>query len=162
MFFFLQLVILLHRIFTLTTHPLFMGFMLIIIRIIYGLISYLLISTPWISYILIIVFIRGAIIMFIYMARLSSNENIKIRLAQTLILVTISEIVIIYMTNKKKAAQPIFRETNNLQTRESTIVIYKTYNEITIDITVVIIIYLLLVLIVAIKIISFNKRPLRT
>ena len=163
MFFFLQFVILFHRALIITNHPLIIGLILILTSVIYGLISYFIVITPWVSYILIIVFVRGAIIIFIYMARLSSNENIKIRfLWLTLIIIVSETTLLLIIKTKPKQVRLGFRLNENLQPIESIITIYKTYNRMIIDLTVIMVSYLLIVLIVAIKIISFNKGPLRT
>ncbi len=163
MFFFLQLVILFHRALMISRHPLLIGLILILTRIIYGVIRYFMVITAWVPYILVIVFVSGAIIIFIYIASLSSNENIKIRLVKIASIIVLSETIIIYVIKAKPLGNSLdFTPKENLQPTESTVTIYKTYNIIIIDLTIIIVSYLLVVLIVAIKIISFNKGPLRT
>lgn len=150
--------------FILSNHPLIIGFLLILTRIIYGLIIYTLRLTPWLTYILIIVFVRGVIIIFIYIASLSSNEpiNINIPLISKIILITLSYVLLLFILVKQTKINKQILNSINQITKEHTIeIIYKTYNNILIEITTILTIYLLITLIVAINITNNFKKPLR-
>ena len=151
--------------FIISNHPLIIGFLLIISRILYGLIFYILNSIPWLVYILVIIFVRGAIVIFIYIASLSSNEPINIIIKPTIknILLAIIILSILFIFIKQLKINYINLNSINQFLRINSIeVIYKTYNFILIEITISLTIYLLLVLIVRVKIVKNFKLPLRT
>lgn len=151
-------------IFIVINHPLIIGFTLMLSRIIYGVMLYLLNSSSWFIYILVIIFVRGVIVIFIYISSLSSNEPI------TFSFTTLYKINFIFLI-----ISPLFILTKQLKTNYLTInlinqiffqssinLIYKTYNKILLEITILLTIYLLVVLIVAIKIVNNFKIPLRS
>lgn len=144
--------------FILNNHPLTIGLLLIIIRIIYAVIVALRSTRSWLAYILILVFLRGLIVIIIYITRLASNENIKINW-QTLTIRLGAAIILPYLFKIKKKRQIInnqFFFDNNSFT-----IVYKTYNKLLIEVSLILILYLLVVLIVAIKIVSLKKGPLK-
>lgn len=158
-----QIIIIFLLIFLFINNPLIIGVILIIIRLIISLSIYLLSTASWISYILIIIFLSGIIIIFIYMSRLATNESIKIK-SIILIIFVISRplVVIIYYFNINN-----YKNMNNLRILIETKIspsfklIYKTYRHLSYEISIIIILYLLIVLIAAVKIALINYLPLR-
>lgn len=150
--------------FVVTNHPLIIGFSLIITRVIYGVILYILNSSSWLVYILIMVFVRGVIVMFIYMASLSSNEPITFPLTIFWKMNLIIFIIIpFFIFTKQLKTNYLYIDLMDIFFKEHSInLIYKTYNKIIIEITILLTIYLLIVLIVAIKIVNNFKLPLRS
>lgn len=149
-------------IFLLSSHPLILSFLLIIFSITYGLTMAMASSSTWMRYMLIMVFLRGIIIIILYMTSLSSNENITIKLKNIIIgffLILVSVSFIIFKEEIKiktpLTTHPMFFSQDSFE------LIYKAYNTITRDLTLLTITYLLVVLIVAVKIISIRKGPLK-
>ena len=147
-----------------SSHPLIIGFLLIITRIIYGSTIYLTLNTSWLVYILIIVFVRGAIVIFIYMARLSSNEPIVILIKplwKITIITLLSTSIIFVFTKQLKINSKIITNISEYFNKQSTKIIYKTYDCISLEMTLSLTMYLLVVLIVAVKLIRNFNKPLR-
>lgn len=144
-------------IFLARSHPLLMGVLLIILRILYGYDISFKTELPWLSYILVIIFVRGLIVIILYISRISSNEDIKINIK-----ILISSLFIIpflpllrQKLNKNIININFFNQNNIIN------ILYKIYDKILINITIIIILYLLIVLIVTIKIITIKKIPLK-
>lgn len=159
---FSQIIIIRIIIFLRTNHPITLGFLLIFSSVIFSIIIFLISRTPWISFVLIIVFLRGSIVIFIYITSISSNEVISIEFKFLPIIVLLILILIINnnnpLYNNIKNLNPI----KNLINRNSIEIIYKTYNNSLNFFTLFIIIYLLLIIIVAVKITISSKSPLRS
>ena len=110
---------------------------------------------------LIIVFLRGSIVIFIYITSISSNEiiNLDIKFLPLMILL----ITILTLNNNTTSFNfKNLRPLKNIINRNSVELIYKTYNFSLNFFTLFIIIYLLLIIIVAVKISTTAKAPLRT
>lgn len=147
--------------FLFNNHPLILRFLLILFRLLYGVTLAIASFTPWIRYILIIVFLRGIIIIILYMTRLSSNENVKIPFKSLLYrgVLLPSFALILYISElKKKLVNPNYA---SYFTKDSFNLIYKSYISLASELTLLAIVYLLIVLIVAVKIVSINKGPLK-
>lgn len=144
--------------FILNRHPLTIGLLLILISIFYALTIAFRRTRSWFAYILILVFLRGLIILVIYITSLASNENIKIN--WKIIITSFWFSVIIFFTLKIEIKKS---STNRIYFFDSApfTIIYKTYNKILREISLLLILYLLVVLIAAIKIISLKKGPLK-
>jgi len=69
-----NIIITLSVLFTLTEHPLGLGIILILTASIIALVLTTSSASSWLPYLLLIIFIRGIIILFIYVASLASNE----------------------------------------------------------------------------------------
>lgn len=156
-----QTSILLLIIFLATTHPITLGFILIFTSIIYSILIFLRSRSPWIPFILIIVFLRGSIVIFIYITSISSNETISLEI-KFIPLILISSVILLINNNlifrfNIKNLNPL----KNLTNSNSVELIYKTYNISLNLLTLFIIIYLLLIIIVAVKITILSKTPLR-
>lgn len=151
-------------IFVISNHPLIIGFTLIISRVIYAIILYLLNSSSWLIYILIIIFVRGVIVIFIYIARLSSNEPITFSFNLFFKINLIFTIFLIFFILTKQLKTNYFTNPviNQFFKPQSIELIYKTYNKIILETTIILTIYLFIVLVVAVKIVNNFKIPLRS
>ncbi len=143
---------------TLTSHPIIIISLIRTQALLACSILWVIITNPWFSYILFLVFIGGLIVLFIYIASLASNENISLELKNTptktvtlFILACFFAIILI-----------------NLQTfKESSItsrvrVIFKVYTPNVMFITSITILYLLLALIIIVKVITIKEGALRS
>lgn len=150
--------------FLLSSHPLILGFLLIVFSVILGFFLYITIITPWITYILIIVFLRGIIIIFMYISSLTSNESsfyFNFRFF-TLIFYRFFLRGIIYLFINHKSSYLINLNNPVYDFQDITLkFIYKRYSFLFKELTLIIIIYLLVVLIAAVKITGRIKAPLR-
>lgn len=154
----IYIIILVSLLFTLNNHPLTIGLLLILVSLFYALIVAYTRTASWLAYILILVFLRGLIIIILYITRLSSNENITInwpRIIRALLLSIIIPILLKLKIKIPTTTPYMYFDINSF------IIIYKTYRKILREISLMLIIYLLVVLIVAIKIISLKKGPLK-
>lgn len=158
-----QITLTLAVLFLSSNHPLSLGFILIATRILFSILIFLRSRTAWISYIVIIVFLRGSIIIFIYITSISSNETIHFDL-KYIYLALILNTLYFLRTNKIFNFFFNYKNLRNLKnnlTRNSLEMIYKTYRTSLNFITTFIIIYLLLIIIVAVKIAILVKSPVR-
>lgn len=149
-------------IFLITSHPLTLGFVLIILSVIFSILIFLRARSTWISFVLMIVFLRGSIVIFIYITSISSNEIIDFKFKYTPI---IAALLLIYALNYWFLPSPAIKSLNPLNNainRNSIEIIYKTYNISLNFFTLFMIIYLLLIIIVAVKITIISKTPLRS
>lgn len=159
----LQTIVLVTIIFLSYSHPIILSGLLICARFVFGVTTYLSINTPWLAYILIIVFVSGMIIILIYISRLTSNLNTsnKIELPN-FILASVVGLAIWFNYEKRPFLKIDTSSLAHKQTNHSLELIYKIYNIGTWEITLILITYLLFLIIAAIKIISKNSSPLRT
>lgn len=164
-FFIRQMIILFTLIFYVIRHPIILNFIVILIGFLVSYLIFIMNSSAWFCYLLVIVFLSRIIIIFIYIASLVSNENIKrVKLKFINLLIIFTFIFIFIFLNKNNVAiEKVFIRKYELLKNNNVIeAIYKSYNSLSIEITIFLISYLLLVLIVAVKVASAKKRPLRS
>nr|YP_001936655.1 NADH dehydrogenase subunit 6 [Uroctonus mordax]ACA62679.1 NADH dehydrogenase subunit 6 [Uroctonus mordax] len=65
--------------FMLSFHPLVMGFFLMFSTSLVAFCAYFVFGFSWYSYIMMLVFLGGMLILFIYIASLASNEFVKLK-----------------------------------------------------------------------------------
>nr|ASY98427.1 NADH dehydrogenase subunit 6 [Neodanuria bolauana] len=159
----LILSLMLSILFLFMNHPLSMGLVLFLQAISLCLISGIMSISFWFSYILLLIYLGGMLVLFMYVTSLASNEMFfysnKVFLT-ILILPAIMLIMIFYKTN-----YPLY----SIETIENSIsmnflsnnYILKMYNQPMNIITILIASYLFLTLIAVVKIINIFKGPLR-
>nr|YP_009485731.1 NADH dehydrogenase subunit 6 [Scipinia horrida]AVZ00867.1 NADH dehydrogenase subunit 6 [Scipinia horrida] len=140
-------------------HPLSMGFALILQTITISMITGQLINNFWFSYILLITMLSGALVLFIYMASIASNEkfhtSIKMMMLLTLMLIT----MYLYMDNKLIKTAPMM-ETISLNNNQM-ISLTMLFNMNNMMITILIVSYLFLTMIAISYIVNVFEGPLR-
>uniref|UniRef100_UPI0030FE1739 NADH dehydrogenase subunit 6 n=1 Tax=Citellophilus tesquorum TaxID=506900 RepID=UPI0030FE1739 len=149
------------------SHPLTLGFMLMIqtlwISIMMGIIS----KTFWFSYILFITFLGGMLILFIYMTSLSSNEFFKFSIKTFTLKLLLMMILLILIFNTDLF---YFNYFNNIDSFLFNSLTYSNINILNMNklynypnnlITIMLIIYLLMTLIIVIKITDLFIGPMR-
>lgn len=157
-----QIIILLTVFFLNYSHPLILRSLLIILRLLYGLVIYLTINTPWLCYVLIIVFVSGIIIILIYISRLTSNLILtKKTPIFNICFIILTTLIIWLIFSHKNINIRSLNSISNKQKNHSIEFIYKIYNDITWEITLLLIVYLLILLVASIKIIFKNSSPLQ-
>uniref|UniRef100_UPI00300362AB NADH dehydrogenase subunit 6 n=1 Tax=Parotis suralis TaxID=1266113 RepID=UPI00300362AB len=171
---FLSLLIILFSLFLLfLSHPLSMGLMILIQTMLTCLISSIMLSTYWFSYILFLTFLGGLLVLFIYVSSIASNEmfsisfNMKMLFFLSIFIMLI--ISMIFMNNLNWLNLNIDNlEMNNFFNmflffnNENKINLSKLYNNQTFLIMMMMIIYLFITLIAMVKITNIFYGPLRS
>lgn len=136
-------------------HPLRIGLILIIQTLITSIIVGYFIRSFLFAYIIIIIILRGALVLFIYIARIARNEKFRIssRLLIIRLITFITVLTYLFLINKN---YPLHNTLNSEEIR-----LIKIFNSSTSKITLIIIIYLLLTIIVVSNIARVNEGPLR-
>lgn len=137
------------------SHPLTIGLILIIQTLIIAFFSRLFLPSFWFSYILILVFIGGLLVLFVYVSTLASNEQIN--LTPPYPFVAISLLIFLsffFLWNPRK----IFTLTDNNQLDYS---FSWMFSIPFISLSFFLIIYLFFVLIAIVKITKFWGGALR-
>nr|ALO70266.1 NADH deshydrogenase subunit 6 [Aleochara sp. 2 EF-2015] len=160
--FFLTMSFILSMIFLFLNHPMTMGMILLLQTIIISLITGLLNSNFWFSYILFLIMIGGLLVLFIYMTSIASNEmfNYSNKMMLILLLTFIFFLLImlfmdLYLINFKYLYLENFNMTNN------NLMLSKYFNYPSIMIILLMIIYLFITLIAIVKITNIKYGPLR-
>ena len=144
----------------LTNHPLTIGLSLIFTSLLIGILISLTGPSSWLAYILVIIFVRGIIIIILYISSLSSNETIRPRFFMKYAYGSVFLVAFLVFTTSPKlsnnsATEKIFFSDALFS------IIYKTYTQLINPITTLIIFYLLVVLVTAVNIVKTSKSPLR-
>nr|YP_009026956.1 NADH dehydrogenase subunit 6 [Leptomantella albella]AHW52371.1 NADH dehydrogenase subunit 6 [Leptomantella albella] len=150
-------------IFLFLNHPLSMGLVLFLQTILMCLISGLLSTNFWFSYILLLIYIGGMLVLFMYITSLASNEMFFYS-NKMLILLLLTPLILItvYWLNSSFNIYTF----ENLENINSTVTflhtsLLKMYNQPINKMTIMIAGYLFLTLIAVVKMININKGPLR-
>lgn len=151
----MSLIIIINSIFISLAHPLSIGLILIIQTILIAIFSGLLINSFWFSYLLVLIFLGGLLILFIYVATLASNEQITINPPQRLTVILFLFLIISFTAfNPSKT----FLFNDNI---ERGITLAWIYSSPFFLISSFLIIYLFIVLIAIVKITKYWAGSLR-
>nr|AVJ52595.1 NADH dehydrogenase subunit 6 [Sphaerocoris annulus] len=137
-------------------HPMSMGFILMLQAVIVALISGMMISNFFFSYIIVIIMLSGALVLFIYMASMASNEKFKTPV-NMILLFMVSMLINMIITNNMDT----FMYSKNSNLGDGTISLMKLFNSMSSYITMAMILYLLFTMIVVTFIASNKEGPLR-
>uniref|UniRef100_UPI003002CF81 NADH dehydrogenase subunit 6 n=1 Tax=Parotis confinis TaxID=3112169 RepID=UPI003002CF81 len=171
---FFSLLIILFSFFMLfLSHPLSMGLMILIQTMLTCLISSIMMSTYWFSYILFLTFLGGLLVLFIYVSSIASNEmfsisfNMKMTFFMSIFFILIFSMLLLNNLNWLNFNINNL-EMNNLFNmflffnNENKINLSKLYNNQTFLIMMMMIIYLFITLIAMVKITNIFYGPLRS
>nr|AVJ52578.1 NADH dehydrogenase subunit 6 [Hotea curculionoides] len=138
-------------------HPLSMGFILIIQTMVIAITSGVMLGNFFFSYIIMIIMLSGALVLFIYMASVASNEkfNTPITMMITFIL---SMMLSIFMLNK---LEEMYEFPTNNSIMYNVLTLTKLFNSMSAYLTMVMIMYLLLTMIIVSYIANSKEGPLR-
>nr|AFC36308.1 NADH dehydrogenase subunit 6 [Chelonarium sp. MJTNT-2012] len=150
--------------FLLTKHPLSMGMNLLLMTVTVAIMTGMMFTNTWFSYIMFMIMIGGMLVLFIYMTSIASNEKFKFSMKTLMIM----------MTLMMMSATTILIDQNlmntNIKSEEITKALTKTSYEMMLTkfmnmpmsmIMTMLIIYLLIAMIATVKITNINKGPLR-
>nr|AVN67600.1 NADH dehydrogenase subunit 6 [Anallacta methanoides] len=158
---FMSLSMMMSMLFTQMKHPLSFGMILLMQTVLITLISGNMTQNFWFSYILLLIFIGGMLILFIYVTSLASNEMIYMSTKMIISSMIILPLIFYFMKNNVYFMQN--QETMNFMTTNNNMnySLMKIYNQPTSIITIMLALYLFLTLIAVVKIINIFKGPLR-
>ena len=139
-------------------HPLRIGFNLILITFISSITISIWIKYTWYSYILVLVILGGILVLFIYIARIASNEIIKFSFKTLIIIVISITIAIILLKEEILSYNSIIIQTIDGQQNISIIKLFNTKRSL---ITIIIALYLLITIIYVIFITNTFEGPIR-
>nr|YP_009654898.1 NADH dehydrogenase subunit 6 [Eocanthecona thomsoni]QCI09875.1 NADH dehydrogenase subunit 6 [Eocanthecona thomsoni] len=151
----LSLMIMLSLILLTLNHPLSMGLILIIQTLITSMIIGYMMESFFFSYIIIIIMLSGALVLFIYMASVASNEKFKSSI--NMMIIPSAVMILVYMLNYYYNMEYYI---NSLMYNDS-ITLIKIFNMITAQLTLMMVIYLLFTMIVTSNIAKVTEGPLR-
>lgn len=144
-------------------HPLSIGLILILQTIIVSLTTGLIINTFWFSYILLITILRGILVLFIYIARVASNEKFYTSIKIIIFIVITTIIIITSSIIIKQRKENLWITIKKIRlNNEQVLRLIKIFNIHNILITLIVISYLFLTIIVISYIVNVFEGPLRT
>nr|AXS64873.1 NADH dehydrogenase subunit 6 [Coleoptera sp. 2 KM-2017] len=150
--------------FSIMNHPLTLGLILLIQTLLTSLITGMLNTNFWYSYILFLIMVGGMLILFIYMTSVASNEmfNFKLLNFSLLTLVFLIGMMILLLTDnffEQIINFKLIEFYNSFNFNLSSMNKYFSYPNITL--MFMIIVYLLITLIAVVKITNLKYGPLR-
>nr|QWK45269.1 NADH dehydrogenase subunit 6 [Phyllothelys breve] len=158
----LMMSIILSIIFLFMNHPLSMGLILFLQTVLMCLISGFMSLSFWFSYILILIYLGGMLVLFMYITSLASNEMFfysnKIFLTIILLPIMFSLFYFMNIDFKMNLHENMENSLMNMMTNNFLV---KMYNQPINMITILIATYLFLTLIAVVKMINIFKGPLR-
>nr|AVJ52597.1 NADH dehydrogenase subunit 6 [Stethaulax marmoratus] len=137
-------------------HPLSMGFILVLQTFIIAITSGMMLSNFFFSYIIMIIMLSGALVLFIYMASVASNEKFKTPITMMINFI-ITFIISIWGISKMIEINEIPANNSNY----SVMSLIKLFNTMSAYLTMTMIMYLLITMIVVSFIASSKEGPLR-
>lgn len=140
-------------------HPLILTIILTTQTINLRIIIFLKKNHSWFSYILFIIFLRGIIIIFVYISSLASNQPLKLN-KKTIFIIILSLLLIVFGINFNFISINTITQINHLNPFLDSII--KIYENNLSNFTVLLILYLLIVLIIIVNISKKIKLPSRT
>nr|AND97102.1 NADH dehydrogenase subunit 6 [Stygobromus tenuis potomacus] len=144
-------------------HPLSMTAVIIFQSLAVAINLYTYTQTSWFTYILIMTFISGMMIIFAYISSIVPNETITKTpfFISTSIIATTLVMLMLFLTESTSFTSLNMPLNMNALYNLSIATIFKIFKSNTNTMAIVLISYLLIVLIMVVKITAFNKGPLR-
>nr|YP_010117220.1 NADH dehydrogenase subunit 6 [Ypthima baldus]QPM99444.1 NADH dehydrogenase subunit 6 [Ypthima baldus] len=152
-------------------HPISMGLTILIQTLLIWLLLGLFINSYWFPYILILVFLGGLLVLFIYISSIASNELMNFSYNKFILffIIIIIMMMMTFFKNNLNWMNFFFNEDmNNFYNKflfsynENNINLFKLYNKQTYLLMIMMIIYLFITLIAIVKISNIFFGPLRS
>jgi NADH-ubiquinone oxidoreductase chain 6 len=142
--------------------PLYISSLIILQTVCLAVIIFILTSVAWFSFVLLIIFITGIMIIFIYVSSISSNIlfNKKFNLNYIYIWLVLFVSVFICFWFIKSFSDVTLNRLGDLFVNPLSLFVYKPFSEYLIGLTVFFMVYLLFTLFVVVKNSVFLKGPL--
>nr|YP_010490393.1 NADH dehydrogenase subunit 6 [Ashinkailepas seepiophila]UWM12879.1 NADH dehydrogenase subunit 6 [Ashinkailepas seepiophila] len=140
-------------------HPLAMIFILIFQTLIISVTIFYLTQFPWFSYTLILIFLGGMLILFMYMSNIASNEMFKPNFKSVFFIFFIVLIINLFMKNMEQnlSIESKISGTNQFINN----MMLKPFSLPIFPITLLLATYIILTLLAVVKITKMNQGPLR-
>nr|QJD22453.1 NADH dehydrogenase subunit 6 [Haustorioides koreanus] len=138
--------------------PLSMGITVILLSFFVAVMMALLMPTTWFSFLLLMVFLSGMMVLFVYVASLASNELFVWDYVSVFLLVSLSAL---FVGMSRKVYCPGVSGMDFSLNNISSFMVYKMYSPHLYYFTLLLIVYLLVVLIVVVKNATISESPLR-
>nr|BCD89857.1 NADH dehydrogenase subunit 6 [Grandidierella osakaensis] len=161
MYFFSQLILFSFFFFVFSEHLLVMNFSLMMTSMFYSVVLYHQMLTSWMAYILMMVFLSGMMVIFIYMTSLSSNEPFNFPSNSLFFLVFLSAFLPILVSKYGFLFMEVIDKLCNFNSSFSLELVYKSYSLSSWELTFCLITYLFITLVVTVKISSMKSAPLK-
>nr|YP_002970719.1 NADH dehydrogenase subunit 6 [Enithares tibialis]ACJ69544.1 NADH dehydrogenase subunit 6 [Enithares tibialis] len=144
-------------------HPLSMGMMLILQTMTISLISGMMTNSFWFSYMLFIIILGGALVLFIYMASIASNMKFyfSFKMMLYIIFMMMVSMMIWLMIDSMMINKINMIYTNQFMENEQILSLMKMFNTKTMLLTIMLVIYLLFTMIVITFITNIYEGPMR-
>nr|YP_002117968.1 NADH dehydrogenase subunit 6 [Locusta migratoria migratoria]ABX59321.1 NADH dehydrogenase subunit 6 [Locusta migratoria migratoria] len=149
-------------------HPMSIMMTIIIQTLFISMMTGTMMESFWLSYILLLTFLGGMMVLFIYITSIASNEMLKIKINSIIIIIYMMIILstLMYNVDKMMSTEMIKNsETMNLNysinLKEMSTSLVKLYNNPTVIITIMMMIYLFITLLAVVKITNINQGPMR-
>nr|QDP18133.1 NADH dehydrogenase subunit 6 [Algete brunneri] len=149
-------------------HPMSMMIFIIIQTFFIGLMIGNLMESFWLSYILLLTFMGGMLVLFIYITSIASNEMFYLKSSNMFISCIIMIMLLITLMIIEPMLMPDIMKNSDthslnlfIDLREMSMSLIKIYNNPTFLVTLMMMIYLFLTLLVVIKITNINQGPIR-
>nr|AEH21223.1 NADH dehydrogenase subunit 6 [Himacerus apterus] len=161
----MMIMMMISMLFPLMKHPLSMGFLLIIQTMMTALITGIMYNNSFfMSYILFITMMSGALVLFIYMASVASNEKFKSSMTMLIFVMMWMLLIIIIMYNNDDEIIINMNQYNTSQlfmNYNQSIIMNKMFNTQFMMITIMLVIYLLFTMISVTFMVNVFEGPMR-
>nr|AEW48964.1 NADH dehydrogenase subunit 6 [Locusta migratoria]AEW48990.1 NADH dehydrogenase subunit 6 [Locusta migratoria]AEW49029.1 NADH dehydrogenase subunit 6 [Locusta migratoria]AEW49055.1 NADH dehydrogenase subunit 6 [Locusta migratoria] len=149
-------------------HPMSIMMTIIIQTLFISMMTGTMMESFWLSYILLLTFLGGMMVLFIYITSIASNEMFKIKINSIIIIVYMMIILSTLMYNIDKMISTemiknseIMNLNYSINFKEMSTSLVKLYNNPTVIITIMMMIYLFITLLAVVKITNINQGPMR-
>nr|AII02499.1 NADH dehydrogenase subunit 6 [Doa sp. MJT-2014] len=153
-------------------HPLSLGLFILFQSLLICMLSGMMISTYWFSYILFLTFLGGLLVLFIYVCSIASNETFNFSINFKFIMIYLFMImlffIMFFLINKFNWLNFFYNiEMNEMSylmffNNENNFNLNKLYNSQTFMLIMLMMIYLFITLIAIVKITNISFGPLRS
>nr|YP_002971068.1 NADH dehydrogenase subunit 6 [Ilyocoris cimicoides]ACJ69518.1 NADH dehydrogenase subunit 6 [Ilyocoris cimicoides] len=150
--------------FPLLKHPLSMGIMLIMQTVVISILVGMMIKSFWFSYILFIIFLGGALVLFIYMTSTASNEkfNTSMKIMLFIISMVITGTAMQLLTDSMMNNSIKYMKKTPLIADDQILTLTKLFNFQSALLTIMIVLYLLITMIAISHIVNIQDGPMRS
>nr|YP_009915376.1 NADH dehydrogenase subunit 6 [Nysius fuscovittatus]QLF99809.1 NADH dehydrogenase subunit 6 [Nysius fuscovittatus] len=134
-------------------HPLSMVMVIMLQTMTISVMTGMVLSSFWFSYIIMMIMMSGMLVLFVYMASIASNEKFKMSII-LLILVILNLPIVLFVNYDNEMM-------NMNKTTTLNMILNNLFSGATMIITMIMVVYLLYTMITVSKIVSINEGPLR-
>nr|YP_009443845.1 NADH dehydrogenase subunit 6 [Dorypteryx domestica]ATU07053.1 NADH dehydrogenase subunit 6 [Dorypteryx domestica] len=139
------------------SNPLTLGLVIILLCTLLCIKTNIIIQSPWLMYIMFIIFVGALLILFIYMTSMVPNK--KFNFNKNLMILML---IMFFLSFSIFIFNPIFLEMLNLYPSSTKILMIKIFNSPFNSIPIFMMNYLFIMMIIISKIIKINKGPMRS